>query len=53
LKSLRSNEERHYSFNINQADAIFDWLFTNKRVKLKGKHEQMIDKEVNDKSYCK
>jgi hypothetical protein len=30
VRSLRSNEERHYSFDINQTDDIFDWLLANK-----------------------
>jgi hypothetical protein len=53
LKSLRSNKKRHYSFDINQANDIFDWLLANKRVKFKGKHKQMTDKELKGKSYCK
>jgi hypothetical protein len=53
LKSLRSNKERHYSFDINQANDIFDWLLANKKVKFKGKHKQMTDEELKGKSYCK
>jgi hypothetical protein len=53
LKSLRSNKKRHYSFDINQANDIFDWLLANKRVKFKGKHKQMTDEELKGKSYCK
>ena len=53
LKSLRSNKKTHYSFDINQANDIFDWLLANKRVKFKGKHKQMTDEELKGKSYCK
>jgi len=53
LKSLRSNKERHYLFDINQANAIFDWLSANKKVKFKGKHKQMTNEELKGKSYCK
>ena len=38
LKPIKSNVERHYSFDTNQFNAIFDWFLANKRVKLKEKH---------------
>jgi hypothetical protein len=43
VRSLRSNEERHYSFDINQTDDIFDWLLASKMIKIKRKYKQMTD----------
>jgi hypothetical protein len=43
LKFLKSNNKRHYSFNINQHHAIFYRCSANKKVELKEKHKQMIN----------
>jgi hypothetical protein len=42
-----------YSFDINKADQIFDFLLREKQIQLSPNHNIPSDDELKNKKYCK
>lgn len=44
---------RKYSFKVNKADEIFDWLYTSGKIKLREHHQLPSPEEMKERTYCK
>ena len=51
--SFKSKENRKYSFDLDKADLIFDWLLDNKRIRCKGNRKVPLTEELRGKKFCK
>ena len=49
----KSKGNKKYSFDLDKADVIFDWLLYNKRIKIKGTHKLPPSEELYGKKFCK
>ena len=49
-KDLKSEQNRTYTFAAKKSSAIFDWLLSNKKIKLVGRHKLKIADELKGKS---
>jgi hypothetical protein len=49
---VRVNTEK-YSFDINKADQIFDFLLREKQIQLSPNHNNPSANELKNKKYCK
>ncbi|KAI4340705.1 hypothetical protein MLD38_025515 [Melastoma candidum] len=51
--SQKNAEERKYSFDTDKVDAIFDWLYQRKRIRLKPDHRVPQTEREKNRNYCK
>ncbi|KAI4304437.1 hypothetical protein MLD38_039947 [Melastoma candidum] len=51
--SQKNAEERKYSFDTDKVDAIFDWLYQKKRIRLKPGHRVPQTEREKSRNYCK
>lgn len=52
-RGLKMKENRKYSFDLDKAHLIFDWLLMNKHINFKGDNKIPSINELKGKRFCK